>query len=877
VKAGISKTLNRWLRSKLQRNAEWQLSPQYWNLSRKWQSFRFRINRLIFRARYRKHSAGEGLNNSRAIISGILWPVFTAILVLGLLDFTEYLFINYSRLVYGTLHIPSFIIRGTGGLQSILTRSEDAYLELMGTISQIAGAFLGLYFATAGVVISTVYARVPRNVRQLLIHDKLSNQYIRAMALLGASALMLMGSMAAGLQPGILNLLYIVLLGVYTIFSAVVLGLRILNFFDPSRLVGRLTGDLVRWIEEATTKGFQWNDANFQAHYQQQAEEILVTYRDILSLASREEHLQSSALIELTKNVFSLLRYYISRKHSIPSDSRWFRPDFKHRNWLTAEDSRISMALGTGTTLQPETIPDQMWLESEIVEAMALSLEGLVERQDLTRAYSFTNNASQTLGVLARSYAFDEALYLYQALSPSLKKLSRSVEASAWRPDERLTRLKTALGLTDLYGLGFINLLVGFSHSLSSLTAESLRLTVKSIVWESAGSIYSSPLPRQVVQQLEFLRRRLMFEIRVEKQVISPLWYQQQLVALSFIRFIESVTARLVAELEEVFTKEIEALVKEGRYLFAAQLIARGLEACSKFDYHFNEAKACVDRLAGLRRVEDIPWPAISWDEYHKKIAEVRERQVVSLGAIANHLASITRTEQLPDYFGHAYSVLAEECYQALVAGDEKLFGQLFPSFFSASLSAHNQLIATKVAHDPIVQYGFAVQPLLDLLDLSGYALIYSELYGKDYAAQARGRWEVFFSEVSDADKAAHEICYKLRLHESYSGWGIYPRDLRRTTWKQIFDQVLRNEGLMQGFSDYDWRGKKVNHSSALIRVLAQGIFSIYDANSVFLALYFIERFGEQTVPITKGAKQFLRSIDHERGKGDQSSEGEEE
>jgi hypothetical protein len=104
--------------------------------------------------------------------------------------------------------------------------------------------------------------------------------------------------------------------------------------------------------------------------------------------------------------------------------------------------------------LQPEAIHDLMWFESEIEEVVSISLNGLVARQDLSRAYGFSNLASQALGTTAYSYALDEALHLHQTLSPSLRKLSRSVDSQPQRTDEITTRLKIALGLTDIYGFG---------------------------------------------------------------------------------------------------------------------------------------------------------------------------------------------------------------------------------------------------------------------------------------------------------------------------------------------------------------------------------------------------------------------------------------
>jgi hypothetical protein len=239
----------------------------------------------------------------------------------------------------------------------------DVYANLLSTVAQISGVFLGLYFTAMSVVASTIYARVPGDVRSVLMQEKVGTVYIRLVALLGAAATLLLAMTAGGVQPHVLHLALIALLSVVAIFSFLVLGTRAFYFFDPTSLADYVVRDLFEAIRLATPAGIEWDKASFQAHYQSLAERALETYRNLVSLALAEAHLGGRAAATLIARLFGVLSMYATEKLKIPGDSRWFKYEFRHREWFTTDYTQIATALQTGTALQPESVPDPMWVE----------------------------------------------------------------------------------------------------------------------------------------------------------------------------------------------------------------------------------------------------------------------------------------------------------------------------------------------------------------------------------------------------------------------------------------------------------------------------------------------------------------------------------
>ncbi|MDQ1559375.1 MAG: hypothetical protein QOD32_2435, partial [Pyrinomonadaceae bacterium] len=787
-------TLRRWQGSRLQRVAEWEYISAYWKLRQKRLNADVRLGSYYFRIKEYFRSRRESATAQRILFSAALKPVFLAVAIICLLEFVE-----HSILLYGShlwQFIPDKVRQWVSGIDQIINRNTDTYVTFFATFAQIAGAFLALYFTAVSVVVSTVYARVQGDVRSVVLRDKVSNAYVSLVAMLGVVSTLLVAALALGRLPSVLSLIFAALLGVASFYSFVELGWRVFNFFDPTRLVGYLTSDIVRWVHSATSRGYRWQNESFQAHYQKQADAVLTTYRNIVLLANREEHLQSDALVGLAQRAFSLLSFYGNEKSRIPSDSRWFRQTHRHKSWFKTSMTETFTALNTGTSLRPELVPDLMWFESEIEETVAYTLEKLLSRKDLQSVYSFSDAAQRSLYALAGNFAVDEALHLFRTLAPPLRGQSHASELTGAKTEDDLLKSNIALGLTDIHALGFIQILLGLSNRLENLTVESLTEIVANVKWHKPESIYETGLPRGVIEQIEILRKHLDFERRVEGQLITPLWYRQQVVAIAFIRFIERTCNELLAEFEKAMADEAESLVKEKRSIFAAQLIERGLEGCNKFAYHFDAMQKYVEALSKLRKVEDRPCPTIDWESHARRIVKVRERLLTALAHATLALASLPKTTKMPDYFGHAYAYISDECYRTLAEGDKARFSKLFPIFFHAGLTACDHLMSAPIAVDPSMNFGFSAQPIIDVVDISGFAYLFTELDSNNFREVVDKVWDSYLDAIPNKEAMAQLLCLSVTHKESL--FGTFPRDNMQEAWVQDFERRLRRLGLLE-------------------------------------------------------------------------------
>lgn len=839
-------TITRWLQNGSQRKYEWQFSPYYWKFVGRWQSIKFAFGKSLFAIR--------GWNQSRLGELTIFLEILKTIGEQILLAIVS---------VVGLTVLDAFLAPNITPLSSV--NQETFVISFLSVVAQVGGVFLGLYFTAVSVVASTVYARVPGDIREVLTREKVGNLYIRIVALTVAVAILLLAKGALGFSIGVPDLFFIALLAVFAILSFVPLGMRIFYFFDPSKLAQYLGHELVRWFRASTPKGFQWHNSSFQAHYQKQAEHVLLTYSNIVSLAVNEERFDAEALVRLIQQPLLLLQLYCKQKASIPSDSYWFKRTYRHHDWLTADYTEIGLALRSGTALQPEATPDFMWFERHVEKMVVHAIEALIRRDNLRNAAEILDNVQRTQAALAEHLAIDETLHLFREFWPQVQKIAFGGEYKddgLAKEDEDGQLVK--LSFIDVYCLELVSILLGFSKTLRQTEAKLFTNRIGKIKWHKPESIYLTRVPREVIKQLEYLQNGLEFERAVEGDLISPVWYRNQIAALGMVRIIQRTVEELIKEWENTFSNQTERLVKEKRFLNATQVVQRGLEGCNKFIRHLDSIKACFEQFSTLRRVEDIPWPTPDWDDFAKRVMAIRERLIVSFAKSSTTLAQMPIKENWPDYFGQCFSVLAEECNSAMVAGNEKLFEQIFPFFFSATFAAHQRLRTQLAGRTDQAAIVFMIEPIQDLLHLSGYALIYAELDGKKYWDIVKKLWDSYLDKQPGAKEVLEYILSLLSYRQSV--FAIFPRDSIRTSWKQNLERRLRADKIFHDSYDYEFGTEemKPKHASKIIEVIARGSLGMIssDPHDIFLAIYVGKHPEALGLKLPRGAEDFLYSLE---------------
>ncbi len=837
-------------------------SPRYWRLRHSAQSFLFSLQRGYFRSREWLRSWRTSFAIFVDILKAILWQIAAALLLVAGLECVE-------KLVLVALDSLGHLAPAWGTTFARVAATlgpcdSPTFVTLRATAAEISAVFLGLYFTTVSVVASTMHGKVPGELLDLIVRDKVGNSYFRVVALLGAVSLLQLGGSALGISFGTLNLIFLVSLGVIAALSIAVLGTRALIFFDPAVLTVQLGRDLSRCLRTAGTRGLGWHSPSFQAHYQKEAQKALGTYGKLVELLGRDERSDNKVLMRLAVQACVLLDEYACVKHRIPSDSMWFKRKPVHRTWLTAGYERTKLAMRTGTTLQPDIVPDHLWFESQIGGILASCMKALICRNDYDNASSLADVVTRALRILVKHFAVEEALHILHAVGSIVSSHVKKNVVAAEGSDENREELRSVLALVDVFWVSPIALMVDFAGSACSISPSSVAGLAGSIRSNRPKSLYTARLPRAAIDKLEYLARSIRFERAVEGRPVSAPWYIQQTIASGVAEFISSATNALLTEIEHLGGPGTDSQPCTWGSIITAQLSVRGLEAAERAKFHLEKVKACFVQLRSMDRSGVIDWPSLDWEDLDRRINGVRKKMLANLARILPDIASVGGSRELPDYLGHCFSVLAQESFGSMASGDEELFQSIFPSLFRLCSSSLDRLVANIQVSDPKSRFVVLTDPLVDILELSGYAKVFSELDGKRYWVTVKELWDAYLSSVADAGAYIQAMGI---LNTRKAVRRLSPRGLNRTEWKQEFERQLARRGLSKGSGTGSFLGLdvcEVQHASPIVRTVAGGWHVLLDLADVFAVVYLWKRPEAAGLQLSKHARSFAKELQQE-------------
>ena len=339
-----------WARSGLLRTYRWQFSARYWRLRDLRNRFVFKATTRIFSWRNTASEIGESSSIVGTMMRSVLVKAAFSVLMLSAMAVAERTLAAHSHWV-----TSSRIFGEITAAFPPLHFDANAYTSLFTTLTGVAGVFLGLYFTAVSTLASSVYSRVPADIRSLLVADKISNVYISLVSYLGVLSLLLLGMQAIGWPAGRLTIATIALLGVVALFSFVKLGMRTFNFYDPPSLATYALKELSDLMLAVSPTGPHSRDLSFQAAYHRRAVHCTDTFTNIVKLSTNDQyqHLRGDSLKQMAQMTLGTLRYYVRIKPHIPTESAWFRSELKQPNWLTTNQMNVDLAVRTGTTLRP--------------------------------------------------------------------------------------------------------------------------------------------------------------------------------------------------------------------------------------------------------------------------------------------------------------------------------------------------------------------------------------------------------------------------------------------------------------------------------------------------------------------------------------------
>lgn len=745
------------------------------------------------------------------------------------------------------------------------TIESSTYFALLGTVGPTAAGLLALFFTAISVVMSTSYAKVPPDIRWIVPGDDLNRRYLQLLAHTAAVALMGVALHAVGAPPSMALAGYLVVLACIGVLAFFPIGIRTFAFFDPSSMTSKPLAAFDRALRSVTRHGRRWLDPSFQNHANRIAEHELRTLADLVELAISENRPRHRVLLVLAGSINRLARSYSVRRSLIPFDSLWFTRKAEFKRWDVASSSETGIALETGTAPPTLTVPDHEFVETRCTDMTVKCLRHLLDRHAIDEAVDLLFVINRTATQYARGFGQAESKQLVGAtrcvLIDYLKKADPDVEP-----------LKQ-LQLVDIQGLAALTPILSAALALTEAPIERAVHGDEPLLKLARRRLYKEPHPRCVLKDYAELLNRLDFEKSVEGVIRTQPWYLRQIIALSYAEAIRDVVAGIVKTINEEFIEPAGDLIHARRPRSAGVWLHRGIEACRKAKGRIESLDA---RYAELKRfhVTEVLWHPSGAPEALSKVESARVKIVRMLAAIVPDLCQLRAGADLPDIVGQTRAQLAEELISMMEGKQEDGFDELFRSYFDATITVYGHFVnlAQQPGSDGYI--GVARDAILDLMDLSGLAFLFSELDGTPFRALVTRAWDTYLDASPDKPgwlKALYAMPGSALTLPLFS-----PSAMQRQTWGRSLARAMADRGVdLDRHYHSPWGDRPiVPHQSPIIDSInvTFGV-PMQEAYDYFGALYLAERNEAQGIEIPQDIARCVDAIERAKKRKEQAED----
>jgi hypothetical protein len=815
---------------------------RHWSQLARRQRARRTLSIAILGIRERSDQTKQGAKDLLALVASALTGVAAALLLVVVVEAIAALLNHFFH--WGSLFRPV---------------SSSSYETFVGAAVGAQATFLALFFTTVGVIASTAYARVPGEIRQLFVRERTSTIYVwNVVFALVVGITLLALPVVSGYQFRALVVVLFALLSLFSVLSLVILGRRLFNFFDPSALTERIYPEFVRAVRGASAAGEHVPDDVEQKAAHDRAARFLRRYEQLVTLIAAREIQDSTAPQKVAYQLLGCWRLNSALKSSIPAKSEWFHRTPSHPNWLTMEHNQLSTALETRTGIQPTLVPDPLWIERRFSSLVGALLPSLGTTNEWGRLISVIDAANELIFELAKRLQVEEAFLLLKTIGEYRRTVLVDAEGTT---DISGDRKMFRLALAEREVLGFTSLWLGLARPFEFLNLENLTASFDTAV-ESLPNAYKAGAPRDLLSLFEDIASGIAFERKVEHERITPDWWVHHLCGRVYAATIKDAVCTFVDEVEATLVASLVAEVDSDPETTAVRIFDL-LELLHKIEFHLQTVHAALDSLQTLRHEPsaDELWPdAVLPDD---KPRALEEQLLVKLGTAAVGLPSTPHDESTPDLFGQAYRRLFDATFHAIVEGRDEIARQLLPITIAIADRARQRLVHDLAGERMRQQAIFGTEPLVDMMELSGYALLMSLVSGAGIWPTVRAVWDSIL-DAGTAPELARQLTAVLTLQENV--FALTSGGVGRTSRQMELTRILTARGIVGQAHLWGEPHTEPHHDPIVATFAPDGLMGIHhDLADLFLVEYLALRPDLAGLEIPRGAEMLRESIEHQR------------
>jgi hypothetical protein len=819
-------------------------NPRLWNQRARVRRARLSASLQLERVRDIANATRERWKISWSLACQMLLPLFISVGVFVLVEGGATVIRRFE-----SPEVAPFVLRVTSGSYETLVSAG------VGAIA----TFLGLYFATVGVVASTVYGAVPPGVRALFVQEPNGVVYIRGVAYALVFGLLILASGALGYRPSPLGIAFFSLFATVSVLRLLILGARVFNFFDPSALSAPLMKRFVAAARLASTAPGSLNPAS-QVTANDRARAVLDLYRHLAVLLEDGRARDASGSNRLTNQVLRLVSWYSTVKYRIPPGSAWWVRQPEHPNWLTAGYFDLNIALSTATGLRPKLAANPLWVEMAAADILQRTLASAYRARGSAGALRFAESVANVINHLSSRLQVDEAMVMETVWSTSIREMTSAVPDGTNQLTPQETELNQ-LAAAEQVVMPMIEAWLGFTRAAKDLAHQDLPAAITRAL-RNRSEMYRVALPAPSVKVLEEFAKKIDVEIEVEGRRVTPNWWLNHFIARSVATHLKASHDAIVNSIDARIEPIIQEFADNGRQDLASVAALSALELVHKIDAHQSTVRDAFDALSKHRSVNVSVdyWPETPNDNarVQRLRATLNRHLVIALPALRGGAFD----KASPDIYGQSYQFVTYATFEEILEGDSDLALDLIRAMLGEVAAVRERVKWDLAEHSLEARAAHSVEPIVAVMELSGYACLMSEITGAGIWPEVRKLWDEFLADHEDGSMAAFLIT-AAQIAEDHMSFS--PGSMGRSMRSQRVRQTLAERGIRGGRTARFEAPSAV--SSPIISVFVLGDYGGHEVIAdLFIAEYLLPRLPRDTKLPTR-TKAAVKALAVERTK----------
>lgn len=696
-------------------------------------------------------------------------------------------------------------------------------IEQLRLYAQLLTAIFSIYFATIGIILSSGYTRLRRDIIQMLTNEQVGSMYSQVLVLAAIFCLVATALPLFGFEPGLFVYAVGTVLTLLSVLALFPLGQRLFNFFDLNPLVrSEIFPSIARHIEGVANRK---NSISLANHHSIQARQALEQLSYIDGRVKADKEGLKDNLPALSDVYMALLLHYVQQKHKIDQDSYWFPRRSTHKQWFLAGDIATSSALQmSNQQFLVEEKTDHQWFENEIVDRLAGHIELAFQVGDFDLALKLIGRFSSRISAYAVGFQFEVGMQELKRFKELIEQAFASSEVVA---DDETEKIK--IGIADTWAALGSSLCLETLRRIITFEKE-LKQFFEADEW-SETSLRRLPAFLQV--ELTFIVERIEFEQEVEGQRLSKPKYVQQLAVQKLLQHYSKVLPAVCDFYQNMVPDFVDLMSKLKMSEAATQVVLASLHNHWKLRSWFDELGQLVDRYQEYMHYTEQQYtlPKINTVEMSKQLASARDDAIAMLGhgAMVGHIFEPKHNDELPDHFGQIYFELAEACISALEQNDESKLEKVLPMFMAlAFLAADSRFTDPLLDVNSEFRLHLISTVINDLASVLGFAILYGAYFGNEKLSEgAIAKFAAWIEHATDKQQYFKRmVCLSNPHNFSLSA---SPRGLIRINWKMSFKHRARHDG----FENQMGIGRRKLHPNKIVREFLR---THSDASHLFFA-----------------------------------------